>query len=48
LSSEFYLTLLAVIDIGVLPLAVLGQDAEPLIRRILGCQFSVVFEDDRR
>ena len=38
----------AVVGDGVLPLPRLGLDAKPLIRRILGCQFSVVFEDDRR
>jgi hypothetical protein len=47
-SSECDLTLLAVEGVGVFPLAILGQDAKPLMRRILGCQFSVVFEDDRR
>ena len=36
----------AIVGDGVLPLPVLGQDAKPLIRRILGGQFTVVFEDD--
>ena len=36
----------AIVGDGVLPLPLLGQDSKPLICRILGGQFSVVFEDD--